>query len=273
MERTMSKIITTDQYLKPLPREQRAALEVLRKQILSVIPDAEEHFGYGLPGFKLYGHPLIYFGAASKHCALYGSVPAGFSEQLKGFKHSKGAIQFTAENPLPAKLVKDIVRAKLAEHELRWGAERTKRAVKKAPVKEAKKTVVKVKKAKDGSADVDAYMIALKHPQKDVIQAVREAIVNADKRMQERVKWNAPSFYHIVADGRAMDFAAFNPRAKGFVQLILLFPMGVVDDPTQLMRGNWKDRREARFADMAEVTKKKSALNKLVKAWLQRIEP
>jgi uncharacterized protein YdhG (YjbR/CyaY superfamily) len=195
-------------------------------------------------------------------------VPPGFAEQLKGFKHSKGAIQFAADKPLPATLVKQIVRAKLAEHELRWGTGKPTKA-KKAPVK-----VAKAKKAvKSGGAEVDAYMNSLKHAQKDVIQAVREVIVKADKRMQERVKWNAPSFYHVVADGRAMDFAAFNPRAKGFVQLILLFPMGVVDDPKQIMQGSWTDRREARFADMAEVTKKKSALTKLVKAWLQRIEP
>lgn len=270
----MGRTLTINEYLKPLPKDQRTALEVLRKQILAVVPDAEEHFGYGLPGFKLLGHPLIYFGAASKHCALYGSIPPGFSEQLKGFKHSKGTIQFTAEKPLPAALVRQIVKAKLAEHELRWGTEKPKRVVKKVAAKvNDVKGATKAKKVKDGAAEVDAYMAALKHPQKDVIQAVREVMINADKRMQERVKWNAPSFYHVVSDGRSMDFAAFNPRAKGFVQLILLFPMGVVDDPTQLMQGSWKDRREARFTNMEEVTKKKTALIKLVKAWLQRIEP
>ena len=92
----------------------------MRKQVLAAAPGSEEHFGYGLPGFKYHGHPMLYIGAAKNHCALYGSVPVGFKDALKDFKTSKGAIQFTPEKPLPAALVKDIVKAKCAEIELRW---------------------------------------------------------------------------------------------------------------------------------------------------------
>lgn len=131
----MSVVSNTEAYLKALPEDQRAALEKLRKQILAAAPGAEEHFGYGLPGFKLNGHPLIYMGAAKNHCALYGAVPAGFSEQLKGFKQSKGTIQFTPEKPLPATLVKAIVKAKAAENLVRWPI----KAVKKAAPRTKKK--------------------------------------------------------------------------------------------------------------------------------------
>jgi uncharacterized protein YdhG (YjbR/CyaY superfamily) len=116
-----TKPTNTDEYLKQLPAEQRKALETLRKQILSAAPGAEEHFGYGLPGFKYNAHPMVYMGAAKNHVALYGSVPAGFRERLKDFNVRKGAIQFTPEKPLPAALVKDIVKAKVAEIEVRWG--------------------------------------------------------------------------------------------------------------------------------------------------------
>lgn len=109
-----------NEYVTSLPAAQRAALEKLRKQILAAAPGAEEHFGYGLPGFKHNGHPLLYIGAAKGHLALYGSVPAGFAERLKEFRVSKGAIQFTPERPLPKALVKDIVKAKAAEIEVRW---------------------------------------------------------------------------------------------------------------------------------------------------------
>lgn len=112
--------MSTASYLKGLPADQRTALEKLRNQIRSSAPGAEEHFGYGLPGFKLNGHPLIYFGAAKNHCALYGSIPAGFSRALKDFKISTGAIRFTPEKPLPALLVKAIVKAKVVDHQLRW---------------------------------------------------------------------------------------------------------------------------------------------------------
>lgn len=96
------------------------ALETLRKQILAAAPGAEEHFGYGLPGFKHNGHPLVYIGAAKDHVALYGSVPVGFKERLKGFTVTKGTIRFTPEKPLPAALVKDIVKAKMMDIDVRW---------------------------------------------------------------------------------------------------------------------------------------------------------
>lgn len=121
------KAANTTDYLDALPIDQRKALEILRKQILAAAPGAEEHFGYGLPAFKYNGHPLVYMGAAKNHCALYGSVPAGFIEKLKDFTVSKGTIQFTPEKPLPAALVKEIVKAKCAEIEVRW------------PVREVKK--------------------------------------------------------------------------------------------------------------------------------------
>ena len=111
----------TETYLAALPPGQRNALQALRKQILSAVPRIEEHFGYGMPAFTYYGHPVLYIGAAKAHCALYGSVPTGFAEQLKDYKTSKGAIRFTPEKPLPAALVKALVKAKCAEIEVRWG--------------------------------------------------------------------------------------------------------------------------------------------------------
>ncbi len=114
-------------YMEALPADQRGALLKLRKQIRAAAPGCEEHFGYGLPGFKLNGHPLVYFGAGKKHCALYGAVPPGFTDKLKEFKTSKGAIQFTPQKPLPAVLVKAIRKAKVAENEMRWPVKKAKR--------------------------------------------------------------------------------------------------------------------------------------------------
>ena len=111
---------TARDYLAALPKDQRAGLMKLRKQILAAAPGIEEHFGYGMPGFRYNGHPMLYIGAAKAHCALYGSVPTGFEEQLKEFKSSKGAIQFTPDKPLPAALVMAIVKLKVAEIEVRW---------------------------------------------------------------------------------------------------------------------------------------------------------
>ncbi|MDX9750727.1 MAG: DUF1801 domain-containing protein [Flavobacteriales bacterium] len=110
----------TADYLAQLPLDQREALQQLRKRILASVPGITEHFGYGMPAFKYNGHPVLYIGAAKNHCALYGAVPSGLKDALKGFKTSKGTIRFTPEKPLPAALVKAIVMAKVAEIEERW---------------------------------------------------------------------------------------------------------------------------------------------------------
>ena len=99
----MAKPTTIDAYLAPLPADQREALEKLRAQIKAAAPEAEEYIGYGLAGFKFEGRPLLYFGAATHHCALYGALDAArFADMLKGFKQSKGTIQFTPDRPIPA---------------------------------------------------------------------------------------------------------------------------------------------------------------------------
>ncbi len=137
MRDTTEKPTNTDAYLKQLPTDQRKALETLRKQILATAPACTEHFGYGLPGFKYNSHPMLYLGAAKKHVALYGSVPSGFKDRLKEFTVSKGTIQFTPEKPLPAALVKDIVKMKMAEIEVRWPMVVKKNATKKTSAKKA----------------------------------------------------------------------------------------------------------------------------------------
>lgn len=109
-----------DDYLAALPADQRKALQSLRKQILAAVPGTEEGFGYGVPAFKYNGHPLVYMGASKNHCGLYGSVPPGFQERLQGFKMGKGSIRFTPEKPIPPDVLKDLLRAKAAEIEVRW---------------------------------------------------------------------------------------------------------------------------------------------------------
>lgn len=128
-----------DQYLDQLAPEQASVLRKLRAQIIAAAPKAVEHFGYGLPGFMHNGHPLIYFGAGKAHCALYGSVPAGFVERLKGFAVSKGSIRFTPERPLPAALVKALIKAKVAESEARWPSVPAKNAATKLIAKAGKR--------------------------------------------------------------------------------------------------------------------------------------
>ncbi len=109
---------TIDEYLAPLNDTKRAALGELRRAIQFAAPKAEECISYGIPGFRLAGRLLVSFGAAAKHCAFYpGALPVRvYKAELKAYDTSKGAIRFPAEKPLPATLVRKLVKARVAEY-------------------------------------------------------------------------------------------------------------------------------------------------------------
>jgi uncharacterized protein YdhG (YjbR/CyaY superfamily) len=89
-----------------------------------VIPRAEECISYGLPAFRLDGKVLVWIGAGANHLAFYpgGGVDA-FKSDLAGYKTSKGTIRFQPDHPLPATLVRKLIKARIA----RIGARSTKK--------------------------------------------------------------------------------------------------------------------------------------------------
>jgi uncharacterized protein YdhG (YjbR/CyaY superfamily) len=109
---------TIDAYLGALSEDKRAALEKVRKAIRAAAPKAEECFSYGLPAFRLDGVLIAGFGAGANHCAYYpmsGSIVAALQDELEGYATSKGSIRFPAARPLPATLVRKLVKARIAE--------------------------------------------------------------------------------------------------------------------------------------------------------------
>ncbi len=108
-----------DEYLSAVSDGQRAALEKLRKAIRAAAPKAEECISYGLAAFRLNGKPLVGLGATKNHCAFYlmsGSMVEDHQDELKGYDTSKGTIRFQANKPLPAALVRKLVKARIAEN-------------------------------------------------------------------------------------------------------------------------------------------------------------
>ena len=110
---------TIDEYLAQVQADQQMVLEKLRQTILAVAPGAEECISYGLPGFRLSGRSLVFFGAWANHCALYPGSSAtlkNFRNELRDFQVSKGTIRFSTGEPLPAALVRKLVKARIAEN-------------------------------------------------------------------------------------------------------------------------------------------------------------
>ena len=114
----MKAAATIDEYLARVPDDKRAALERLREQIHAAVPDATETISYGLPTFKLDGRWLVAFGVARKHCSFYaGGAPLeAMAGELTDYRLWKGTINFPADRPLPADLVRKLIEVRIAEH-------------------------------------------------------------------------------------------------------------------------------------------------------------
>jgi uncharacterized protein YdhG (YjbR/CyaY superfamily) len=101
-------------YLAALPPKQRAALQKLRKAIHATVPGLEECISYGVPAFRLDGRFLVAMGAASNHCSFYpGSAVQALKIDLKRYDVAKGTVRFTPDKPLPATLVRKLVKARM----------------------------------------------------------------------------------------------------------------------------------------------------------------
>ena len=109
-----------DEYLADVPESARTTLNKIRATIRSAVPsEATETISYRIPTFKYKGG-LVAFAAFSKHCSLFPmsyAVIREFNQELKDYHTSKGTIQFPVDKPLPAVLVKKMVKARVAENE------------------------------------------------------------------------------------------------------------------------------------------------------------
>ena len=116
-----------DAYLEALPKTQRDCLERLRREILRLVPSAEEVISYRIPAFRIDGGVVAGFAAMQSHLGYYpfsGSTLAGLADHLAGRSRTKSALHFSVEDPLPASLVRRLVRARLAEIRRVSGARR-----------------------------------------------------------------------------------------------------------------------------------------------------
>ncbi len=110
---------TVDEYLAGVPEPARSALKHVRAVIQSLVPvETIEVISYGMPMFK-YNGMLVGYAAFKNHCSLFptgSGVLDQFEKELRGYRTSKGTIQFPSDKPLPDALVKKIVKARIKEN-------------------------------------------------------------------------------------------------------------------------------------------------------------
>ncbi len=108
-----------DEYLAGVSEPARSTLNQLRSAIRSAVPaEAIETISYRIPAFR-YQEVLVWFAAFSDHCSFFptASIIAAFKKDLKAYPISKGTIQFPTDKPLPAGLIKKMVKARVAQVE------------------------------------------------------------------------------------------------------------------------------------------------------------
>lgn len=110
--------------------------------------------------------------------------------------------------------------------------------------------------------EVDAWFDRYDNPQRELVLAVRDAILDADDRVTEVIKWQAPTF---VYKG---NIASFYPKTKTHASL--MFHRGAaLDDPDGLLEGEGDVSRVARFLDAGDLAAKREALQRLIREWIE----
>ena len=118
----MAAPTNVEEYLAALPEGSRAALTKIRETIKAAAPEATETISYQMPAFKDHGRFLVSYAAFKDHCSFFpasNAVMRALGKELKPYFSGKGTLRFTAEKPIPAALVKKIVKARLEENAAR----------------------------------------------------------------------------------------------------------------------------------------------------------
>jgi uncharacterized protein YdhG (YjbR/CyaY superfamily) len=105
-----------DEYIAGFPRDVQEILQQIRTTIKQVAPDAEEAIKYGIPTFVLNGN-LVHFAAFKHHVGFY-PTPSGieaFKDELSRYQSAKGSVQFPIDEPMPLRLIEEIVRFRVKE--------------------------------------------------------------------------------------------------------------------------------------------------------------
>ena len=108
-----------DEYILDFPDEVQAILNQIRTTIRQAAPNAEESISYGMPAYKTYGKPLVYFAGFKNHIGFY-ATPTGhaeFAKELSKYKQGKGSVQFPIDQPMPLDLIFQIVEFRVFENQ------------------------------------------------------------------------------------------------------------------------------------------------------------
>ena len=113
---------------------------------------------------------------------------------------------------------------------------------------------------------VNDWMDKLDASFKPSVNAVRKIIKTAAEKLTERIKWNAPSYYYKE------DIVTFGPtKAKDKIILVFHHP-NIVKIRSELLQGNYKNRRLVYLNSMKEVKDAQKELERIIKESVAMID-
>lgn len=107
-------------YLNELPKKEREALEIVRKQILNLMPEAEERLSRGVPFFYYKGKRAVGFRSTKTHLSFFimeGKVLDTHRSELSDYDNSSTVIKFSPDKPLNKGIIEKLFRARIEEIE------------------------------------------------------------------------------------------------------------------------------------------------------------
>jgi len=116
-KKTSSSAPSVSAYIRTAPRETRAKLLQLRKIIKATAPQAKESISYRIPYYNYHG-ALVWFAAFKNHIGIFLRPPVieEHKHDLKGYVTTKSAVHFPMDKPLPADLIRKLVKARMAKN-------------------------------------------------------------------------------------------------------------------------------------------------------------
>jgi uncharacterized protein YdhG (YjbR/CyaY superfamily) len=200
----------------------------------------------------------VYFAGYENHIGFY-ATPTGheaFKKDLAGYKTGKGSVQFPLTEPLPLSLIKKIVRFRVKENE---GMAAAKKKTTATPVKK------KAAPANKEAAQVKDWLDKQDPALRKEIDVVRKLIKKAVPSLNERIKWNAPSYYSTV------DLFTFGPYKNNRILLVFHHP-AIVEIKSPLLEGEYKDRRLVYFNSSKEAVKNEKELTRIIRLLTKKAE-
>ena len=109
---------TVDEYIASCPEETRGRLQEIRAAVRAAVPDAKEKISYQIACFELNGKNLIHYAGWTKHVSMYPTPEgtAAFNKAIAKYAGGKGTTKFPLSEPLPLKLIQQIVKLRVADN-------------------------------------------------------------------------------------------------------------------------------------------------------------